>query len=233
MDIKATPRRGYILKFLLIGLAALAFGGVHLKDAIFVYPQLRTYADAYEQMRGPLDENGNAMISDGDLQEQWKVYALENKVSIAEPVLNEKLDFNIAYNYLIGVVFSAMGVACLLVAIPTFGKWIELRDGVLRDNRGTEIDLQNVTSIDKKRWEKKGIAKVISAAAGGKGKTITIDDIKFEREPADQIMAAIEQTAGEDKIVNGLPESHYAKIREEKLEELKQREAALNEMDES
>jgi len=80
MDIKATARKSYILKFLTIGLLALAFGLWNLKDAAISYPAQRPHADAYLEMQGPPNENGNYMISDGDLQEAWQAYAYDRKV---------------------------------------------------------------------------------------------------------------------------------------------------------
>ena len=68
--------------------------------------------------------------------------------------------------------------------------------------------------------------------AGGKMETITIDDLKFEREPTDKIMAEIERVVGEDKITAGKPESEYETLRLEKEAKRKEREQAMNEMEE-
>ena len=60
---------------------------------------------------------------------------------------------------------------------------------------------------------------------------MTIDDLKFEREPTDQIMAEIERVAGEDKITAGKPETEYETLRLEKEAKRQEREQAMNEMD--
>ena len=115
--------------------------------------------------------------------------------------------------------------------MPAIGKWIELRDGKLSTKGGTEIALKDITAIDKTRWEKKGFAKVSGTDADGKVRTVTIDDLKFEREPTDQIMAEIERVAGEDKITAGKPETEYETLRLEKEAKRQEREQAMNEMD--
>ena len=230
MKIKAVARKGYIYKFLMIGLCAVVFGGWHLNDAIFNYPGLREHADKYLEMRGPLNENGEANISDGDLQDAWKQYAEPRGMPITEPKLHDEIDNLIIYNYFIGIVFGLVGLWCLFNGLPTIGKWIQLDDGIVSTKGGSEIAISDVTEIDKKRWEKKGLTKVTSST-NGKVKSIWIDDIKFERGPTDQIMAEIERVAGEDKIVNGKPESEYEKIRQQKVEEEAERAKAMNEMD--
>ncbi len=231
MDIKANARKGYILKFLLIGLGALAFGGWHLKDALISYPGLRQHADEYIEMRGPANENGDYMISDGDLQATWAEYAEPRGMPITEPKLHDEIHNLILYNYFIGGIFNAMGLWCLSVGLPAIGKWIAIKDGVLSNKRGSEIALSDITEIDKKRWEKKGIAKVSATTSDGKVQSFIIDDIQFEREPTDKIMAEIERVAGEDKITAGKPESEYEKLRVQKAAEREEREQAMNQME--
>jgi len=231
MDIKANARRSYILKFVLIGLSALAFGLWNLKDATITYPAQRPHADAYLAMQGPPNENGDYMISDGDLQEAWTAYAEPRGLPITKPDMHDHLDFLIKSNYFIGGVFSLLGLWCLGLGLPTIGKWIELKDGTVSTKGGTGIALKDITAIDKTRWEKKGIAKVSATDANGKLQTVTIDDLKFDREPTDQIMAEIERVAGEDKITAGKPESEYKILQKEKEAKRLEREQAMNDMD--
>ena len=124
-----------------------------------------------------------------------------------------------------------MGLWCLTVGLPAIGQWIELRDGTLSTKKGLAVALKDITEIDKTRWEKKGLAKVSATGADGNVQTVTVDDIKFEREPTDRIMAEIERVAGEDKITGGKPESEYEKLRLEKDAKRAERAQAMNEME--
>ena len=121
---------------------------------------------------------------------------------------------------------------CLFNALPTIGKWIKLSDGKVSAKGGAEIELKDITQIDKTRWEKKGIAKVSATDSDGKVHTMVIDDLMFEREPTDQIMAEIERVAGVDKIIGGKSEAEYAVLKQEKETKRKEREQAMNQMDE-
>lgn len=229
MNIKANAHRGYFLKYLLIGLAALAFGAWHLKDGLITYPALREMADAYELLQGPLDENGQSEIADGELQANWQALAAENEWPEEVPKLNDEIDNLLLYNYFIGAIFSAIGLACLFLGLTTIGKWMQLKDGVLSDKRGNSINIKDIVEIDKKRWEKKGLA-TLTAESGGQTKRMVLDDLKFDRPSIDQMLLHIEQTVGEDKIINGETEAHYEELRKQKLAQREAKQAELDQM---
>ena len=232
MNIKANAHRGYLLKYLLIGIAALAFGGWHLKDGLITYPALREMADAYELLQGPLDEDGNAEIADGELQANWQALAAENGWPEEVPKLNDEIDNLLLYNYFIGAIFTAIGLACLYLGLTAIGKWVQLKDGVLSDKKGNSMEIKDIVEIDKKRWEKKGLA-TLTANSGGGTKKMILDDLKFDRTSVDEILLHIEKTVGEDKIINGETEAHYQELRKQKLAEKEAQQAELNQMDES
>lgn len=229
MNIKANAHRGYYLKYLLIGLAALAFGAWHLKDGLITYPALREMADAYELLQGPLDEEGNYEISDSELQSNWQALAAENEWPEEVPKLNDEIDNLLLYNYFIGAIFSAIGLACLFLGLTTIGKWMQLKDGVLSDKGGNSINIKDIVEIDKKRWEKKGLA-TLTAETGGQTKRMVLDDLKFDRPSIDQMLLHIEQTVGEDKIINGETEAHYQELQKQKLAQREAKQAELDEM---
>lgn len=231
MNIKANAHRGYFLKYILIGIAALAFGAWHLKDGLVTYPALRERADAYELLQGPLDENGKSEIADGELQSNWQALAEENDWPEEVPKLNDEIDNLLLYNYFIGAIFSTIGLASLFLGLTTIGKWIELKDGVLSDKKGHSIHIKDIVEIDKQRWEKKGLA-TLTAKSGGESKRMILDDLKFDRPSVDQILLHIEQTVGEDKIINGQTEAHYQELRKQKLAKREAQQAQLNQMDE-
>ncbi len=229
MNVKAHADRGYLVKYLLIGVTALAFGLWHANDALFKYPLLRPLADAYETLQGPLDENGQSAISDGDLQSSWKALTAENGWPDEVPKSNDEINNILLYNYFVGVVFTLIGCSCLLITALTVGKWVELKNDVVSDKKGNSINVKDIVEIDKKRWEKKGLV-VLTAKTDGRTKKMILDDLKFERRPVDQILMHIENTAGEDKIINGQTEAHYEALRLEKLAAREARQAELDQM---
>jgi|GEM_PF-1813980 len=231
MNINANAHRGYLLKYLLIGIAALAFGLWHVKDGLFVYPNLRPLADAYEVLQGPLDENGQSEVDDGELQSNWQALAAENEWPEDVPKLNDEIDNLLLYNYFIGAIFSSIGLGCLFIGLTTIGKWVQLKDGVLSDKRGNSMNIKDIVEIDKQRWEKKGLV-MLTAKSGGASVKMMLDDLKFDRPSVDQILLHIEQTVGEDKIINGETEAHYEQLRKQKLAEREARQNELDQMDE-
>ena len=230
MNIKANAHKGYLLKFLLIGIAALAFALWHAKDAVFKVPTLRPRADAYETLKGPLDEDNHSAIADGELQEKWQAIAAENGWPEEFPKTNDEINNFLLYNSFIAIVFGSIGLGCLAIALTTVGKWVELKDGVLSDKKGNSIDIKDIVEIDKRRWEKKGLV-ALTAKTDGVTKKMILDDLKFERQPVDQILMHIEKTIGEDKIINGETEVHYEQLRLKKQAEKEARKAQLNEME--
>ena len=60
-------------------------------------------------------------------------------------------------------------------------------------------------SIDKKKWDKKGIAN-LHYQENGRKKILTLDDFIYDRPTTDDILRQVEQRVGHDKIINGKPE---------------------------
>ena len=230
MNIKANAHQGYLIKYLLIGVAALAFALWHAKDAVLVYPTLRPLAAAYETLQGPLDEDGQSAIPDGELQERWQTLAAEKGWPEEFPKTHDEINNLLLYNYFIAIVFGSIGLGCLFIALTTIGKWVELKNGVLSDKKGKSIDIKDIVEIDKRRWEKKGLV-TLTATSKGASKKMILDDLKFERQPVDQILMHIEKTVGEDKIINGETEAHYEELRLKKQAERDARKAELNRME--
>jgi hypothetical protein len=226
MNIRANTNPMYLGKFLLIGLFATAFGLYHLYDAVFKYPAAIPVAEAYEAL-----DDGE--ISDGDLQRNWKAFTQERGWPEDEPKKVEELKYFINYNYLIGIIFTALiGIPCFVFALLNYGAWFEWKDGQLTNRKGQTVDLDQITKIDKTKWEKKGITR-LEYKDGEATKHFVIDDLKFDRNAADQIMAMVEQKVGVDKIVGGKSEAVYQELKEARAAEKKARdEEEMAEMEE-
>ena len=86
--------------------------------------------------------------------------------------------------------------------------------------KGQSVKWEQISKIDKTKWEKKGIAKL---SYGEGGNVFVIDDLKFDREVTDQIMELVEEKVGADKIVGGKSEAEYRQLREQLLREKEER----------
>lgn len=216
--LRADVNPKFKFKFLLIGLAALVVGIYHFYDPIFVYPNMEPASQAYGTMKEQFSGD------DGAFEEQWKEYAKSKGWPEKPPKYSvSELKTNTIYSYFIGVLFTFVaGIPCLLTFVRCLGQWIESDESSLTNAKGQKVSFAQIKKIDKTKWEKKGIAKLIYDDGGGE-KTFVIDDLKFDREVTDQMMELVETRVGEDKIVGGKSESEYRRLREEALREREER----------
>ena len=216
-DLRAEVNPGFKYKFLLIGLISLAIGLYHFIDPVFVYPKMRPSSEAYAELRSKLTD-------DGELQRQWTEKAKAEGWKETPPKYKpEELTTNTIYSYGVGALFTfVVGLPCLLTFMRCLGQWIKVEDDGLVNAKGQKVSFDQITKIDKAKWEKKGIAKLLYSD-NGSVKSFVIDDLKFDRETTDRIMELVEDKVGVDLIEGGKSESEYRQLRELALQEKEQR----------
>ncbi|QEG22851.1 hypothetical protein [Mariniblastus fucicola] len=208
--LRAEVNPNFKYKFLLIGVIALAVGLYHFIDPIFVYPKMRPASEAYELLKTQLKGD------DGELQRQWATMAESNNWTEGSPKYSPaELTTNTLYSYFIGFLFTFVaGIPCLLTFFRCLGQWIGVEGDQLVNAKGQKVAFDQIETIDKSKWEKKGIAK-LAYSENGVAKSFVIDDLKFDRVTSDQIMDLVEQRVGVDKITGGKSEAQYRTAREE------------------
>lgn len=213
-SLRAEVNPKFKYKFLLIGSIALAVGLWHFIDPIFNYPAMRPASEAYATLKEQLTSGGK--VDDGALQRQWEPMAKENGWEEGVPkYMPHELTTNTIYSYFIGVLFTFIaGIPCLITFIRCLGQWIGVEGDGLVNAKGQKVAFSDINVIDKSKWEKKGIARLMYSD-GGSEKSFVIDDLKFDRETTDQIMALVEDKVGIDRIQGALSEAEYRKLREE------------------
>jgi len=85
------------------------------------------------------------------------------------------------------------------------GRWIEADDEGMCSSENRELKYDQITALNKKKWNSKGIAKVLYEVDGRK-KKIVLDDCNYERDTTQAILRHVEAAIGHDKITNGKPE---------------------------
>ena len=70
---------------------------------------------------------------------------------------------------------------------------------------GQELEFSEITSLDKKKWKAKGIAKVKYQREGRK-RRLVLDDWKYSTEPTVEILRDVEANIGLERIHRGAPE---------------------------
>ena len=216
--LRANVNPKFKYKFLLIGVIALAVGLFHFIDPVFNYPKMRPASEAYAALKTKLQGD------DGELQRQWDALAESKGWPTGVPkYMPSELTTNTIYSYFIGVLFTFIaGIPCLITFLRCLGQWIGVEGGALVNAKGQKVAFSDITKIDKTKWEKKGIAKLMYSQ-GGAENSFVIDDLKFDREISDQIMELVEEQVGVDRIEGGLSEAKYRDAREAALREKEER----------
>jgi hypothetical protein len=107
--------------------------------------------------------------------------------------------------YAMAILASVIGLPMLLVALKSRGNWIEANGAGLTSSWGERFNYDQIVQLDKKKWQKKGIAK-LTYLDGDRKRRFVLDDYKYERLTMDAILYEIEQCIDPAMIVNGPPE---------------------------
>lgn len=83
--------------------------------------------------------------------------------------------------------------------------WIEGDESGLRNSSGASLQFNQITSFDKKRWDKKGIAWVHYRLKDSKTRFL-LDDCNFEYMPIRKIVRMVEANIDSEMITGGDPE---------------------------
>jgi hypothetical protein len=221
MNTRAETEKLFWFKFLAIGLLVAGVGVWHAKDAIFEAPKKLELAQAWEPL-----------LKDTSIDEptrilRWEEIATANgwdtKRPKAEDDIRHAHDYR-TFNYGVAILCTLIAIPSLVWCLRSKGTWIESTENGLRNSSGQELSCDQITKIDKAKWDKKGIAVVHYQNDGKPSQTFIIDDLKFNRAATDQIMAWVETQVQSDVIVNGRTEVQIAADNAEKqrLNEQKQ-----------
>ncbi|MCA9100375.1 MAG: hypothetical protein KDA63_04440, partial [Planctomycetales bacterium] len=192
MAIRAVTDRRFYLRYLLIGLVALGFACWAMYDGMIGYPNENVIRNAYAQMA----EEGR--------EDEWKDYAKEQGWSTLKPERPHGPG-DIAMQYIMAGIAGFASLVLLTVVLRSRGRWIELDGDRLHASWGQSLTSDQIVEIDKKRWRDKGIAR-IKYEQDGRKRVFVVDDFKFVRKEADEILYEIEGQIDMQRIVGGPPE---------------------------
>ena len=207
MNKRADTEKFFWLKFLVIGLGTLGFAAYAGWDAMIEGPHQLEQALVWEPIHHDADMSQDAKM------EQWREIASERGWSTKHPkkefTKKSRTEF-IYFNYGLMALCLLIALPCLLWCLKTKGTWIESTEKGLRNSSGQELTLDQITKVDKARWDKKGITVVHYTDDKGSANTFLIDDLKFERAATDEIMEWIEANIDTKLVVNGRLETQIA-----------------------
>ena len=220
MNKRAEVEKFFWLKFLAIGLGTLGYGAYAAYDAFVTGPHQLEMAEVWDPIHDS-DQSEDAKMK------QWEEKASENGWNPKRPkkeyTVKSRTDF-ITFNYALMALCGLIALPCLLWCLKTKGTWIASTEDGLRNSAGQQLTLDQITKVDKAKWDKKGIAIVHYTDDSGGDRTFLIDDLKFERAPTDDIIAWVEDNIDTKLVVNGRLETEIAATKAKEAAEKAERE---------
>lgn len=178
MEVHATissewRRRMLFMFFMIFGIAAW-----FLSDGYYFWPNEAERYASYESIKEGLIESGKAKDAESDqIRMAWERQAREMGHSSKIP--SERTDAAIHEQRVIGWVMMA--------GVLIYGIWIawnhrlhiRTEGETIIGASGQRVELDSIVGMDRKKWEKKGIAYAIYEEAG-KQKRLCLDEHKFK-----------------------------------------------------
>jgi hypothetical protein len=192
MPLRAKISPVYLRKLALIAAACLGMAGWFLYDGLWTYPRQRERALEYQRLK-----------TEKRLSE-WKSLAAERGWPAEDP------GKPIGHGEIIGqIAFTALlappGLLALLCMLLARNRWTELTESGLRTSQGRQCQFDQIVTLDKRLWQKKGIAK-LSYRDGRRTRRIVLDDWKFDTQSTKAILCEVESHIDAEQIVGGPPE---------------------------
>lgn len=185
MAVRARTSNGYIWRPGVIGAMMLAFSGWFLYDGLVGYPLQQEIWTAYNKI---IQDNPGDPVEHARL---WGEHAKAKGWPTATPKKKVE-DKDILTQKIIAGITAPFGLYFLWTFFAARGRWVEADEQAVTTNSGKRAEYDAIQSIDKSRWQRKGIA-VVHYGRDGSTDSILLDDWKFEREPTKRILAAIEE----------------------------------------
>ncbi len=197
MTIRAKINSRHLFRLAAIGSFCFGLALWALYDGLVGWPNQRERALAYQE----LDQE--------DRLEEWRKYATERGWEVANPG-PPKTEAAINGQFVMVGLAGVAGMWVFIHLLRSMGRWVETDGSGLKNSRGHQLQFNQITALDKKKWSNKGIAKV-QYQANGRKKKFVLDDYIYERDSTDAILMMVEEKIGPEKIVNGKPESPASK----------------------
>lgn len=197
MSERANFQSSYLKRYLLIAGVCLPLSIWFAYDGFIGYPKQLEYARAYDPLRELDSKERSSMWQTIASEKGWPNRIPEKKA--------EEVADSIVGQYIWGSLSFLAGVVALLYYLRSRGTWIEPTPTGLTTSWGQTINFKDVSRLDKKKWETKGIARV-AYFENSLSRKFVFDDFKFEREPLGEILRSLERTLDREQIVGGPPE---------------------------
>ncbi len=199
-SIRAYADRRFIRRYIYLVIACVAVIFWCIYDLQVKYPNEIKRSEAFDRISA-LDESEQSI--------EWAKVTKENGWDPTKPDTVEIINGKIKFQYFIAAVCLIGGGYFSWLYYRTLTSWIEANPSELKTSWGKELRFDQILRIDKRKWENKGLAKIVfkKQADDEMERTFVLDDLKYDRRNTDKILELIEDSLQDDQIVNGQRES--------------------------
>lgn len=188
MQVEAKMNRTWAVKWVILALFMVGYGGLCVNDALVVYPEDDARFEAYEE----LDRKGE--------KSRWPEVAAEHGWSDEQPkTKHDAYDIQTQW-YQLAFVWPVGFGALMMVLWTSRQKLLADDEGFVAAN-GKRIGYGDITGIRYDRWNSKGIALVVFQDENGEESEAKIDDWVFEG--GEDVLRLIEEQTGISQDATG------------------------------
>ncbi|MEM6329616.1 MAG: hypothetical protein AAF790_05140 [Planctomycetota bacterium] len=197
--IRAERDARYYTRFWFIAAGAFVFMLLCIYDGAVKWPaqheRFVVYTELSENQRGG----------------EWESVAAERGWPL-EPPAKDRSPAEINGQFVFAGICLAVVLALMVFILRSRGRWMQADGAQITTSWGETVAYDAVEEIDKRKWEKKGLAYIRHSTGSDDGgpKRFVLDDFKFVRKPTDAILYQMEQAVGVEKITGGAPEQDLA-----------------------
>lgn len=204
MDIRADVNNKFIRRFLYIAIGCFLFMLWGLYDGLYTSPKKLKAAKAYQEL---FEQREEGEITESERAENWKVMATEQGWGLDRPKRPEEAQNYVYFQWFVFGLGLILGLFFLIKYLRLLNSWVQADDKGVSSSWGESLQFDRIQQINKRKWEKKGIARVAFQDESGAAKTMVFDDFKFDREMMGMIISLAEKNLTDDQIIGGLRES--------------------------
>ena len=204
MTIRASVDNKFIRRFLYISIGCFLFMLWGLYDGLYTSPRDVEIAKAYKEL-SKKREAGE--ITEDERGEMWKELATKNKWPLSKPKEPHIAQGYVYFQWFVFGTGLILGVFFLIKYLRLRNSWMEADETAVTTSWGPTVKFDDIETINKHKWEKKGIARVHYKDDSGTSKIMVFDDFKYNRETMGQIMEMAEKNLTDEQIVGGVRES--------------------------
>lgn len=183
--VVAGPGKGYRIKFAIFALVMIAMGAWFGYDGYIGWPAQNDQLRALKVQRAEAI-NRNEQVRSAELLAQMK------EINNGE----ERTNKDLLIQKILAFSLPPLGLILAIRAFRNSRGEYRLENDVLTVPGHPPVPLVNVTEIDRRLWDRKGIAYINYDLGDGKQGTIRLDDYFHDRPPTDEIFKRVEEFVG-------------------------------------